>query len=309
MTAYGWDLSNHDWDRHPVSLADARRAGISLVTHKATEGNWYRDPYFDDFARQLAHVDFPVAGSYHVLNHGINVNAQTDYWIDYVTEKFPGWRKHPCWIWQIDAEPLDGYAAPTKAEIIACGKRLTAKLGVSGDQIVVYGPRWVYEDRLKGIPYRLWASSYVHGAGRFAGLYPGDGSSVWGAYSGQTPLILQFSSSATIGAQRTCDANAIRVPNEAALQALFVPSRGVSAASTSEKPHPRPAQEDDMPKILLVDQKDAKKAGVRWPGYFEFRADGQLTHIPTIARLQALRAIGCQQKTITVAQYRALGGK
>lgn len=104
-----------------------------------------------------------------------------------------------------------------------------------------------------------------------------------------------------------------RIIHAAELGAWWPPSHpldSVARETAAVKPTPLPiVQEDDMPKILLVDQKDAKKAGVRWPGYFEFRADGQLTHIPTIARLQALRAIGCQQKTITVAQYRALGGK
>jgi hypothetical protein len=55
----------------------------------------------------------------------------------------------------------------------------------------------------------------------FKRAYPGDASSFWQPYSGQTPLVLQYSSTTTIGAQHTCDANAIRVANEVALQALF----------------------------------------------------------------------------------------
>ena len=220
MTVYGWDISNHDWGRHPVSLANAKTAGISLVTHKATEGNWYRDPYLPSFAKQLASTAFPVAGTYHVLNHGIDVNTQTDYWMAYVDSAAGLWSKHPCWIWQIDAEPLDGYEAPTKAEIVACGKRLESK-GVPASKILVYGPKWVYGDGLKGIPYRLWASSYVSGSGTFKNLYPKVTAAQWATYSGQAPVILQYSSSSTIGAQPTCDANAIQVANAAALQRLF----------------------------------------------------------------------------------------
>lgn len=67
--------------------------------------------------------------------------------------------------------------------------------------------------------------------------------------------------------------------------------------------------EGAMPILVRVDHKDAAKQKLRWPGYFEFRADGSLVHIPTPARLYALRALGCPTKTITVAQYRALGGK
>jgi hypothetical protein len=220
MTVYGWDLSNHDWVRHPVNLTDARKAGISFVTHKATEGDWYEDPYLAAFAAQLKRVAFPVEGTYHVLNHGINVAKQTDAWIDYVTSTLD-WRKRACWIWQIDAEPLDGYAAPTKAEIAASAERLTSKLRIPAARVIVYGPRWVYEDRLTGLPYKLWASNYADRDHTFKALYPGDSASHWGAYSGQIPAVLQYTSGATIGAQPTCDANAVRVTDEAALQALF----------------------------------------------------------------------------------------
>lgn len=244
MTVYGWDLSNHDWGRRSVNLSEARTAGISFVTHKATEGNWYRDPYFDDFARQLAKVGriirsrrYPVAGSYHVLNHGIDVAAQTDYWVQTVSDAY-GWRAHPCWLWQIDAEPLDGYKAPTKAEILACGRRLEQRYGIPADRIVVYGPRWVYGDALTGIPYRLWASNYVNRGRAFRALYPGDHAPQWAAYSGQTPLILQYTSGATIGQQPTCDANAVRVGSETALAALFTPPAKPPATQPDPIPNP-----------------------------------------------------------------------
>jgi hypothetical protein len=230
VTVYGWDISNHDWDRahaagRTVDLANARKAGIAFATHKATEGcpaagNAYQDPYFDDYARQLARVAFPVAGSYHAAHRGHPL-AQADFWFDTVSAKYP-WRKHPCWIWQIDAEPLDGYPAPTKADILAIGARIQQRAGVPASQVVVYGPHWVYGETLTGIPYRLWASNYADRDRSFTALYPGDAASHWAAYSGQTPLILQYSSGATIGAQHTCDANAVRVRDEAALQALFL---------------------------------------------------------------------------------------
>jgi hypothetical protein len=62
----------------------------------------------------------------------------------------------------------------------------------------------------------------VAGSGGFKGLYPGDSSSRWNAYSGQVPEILQYSSSATIGGQTTCDANAYR-GTLAELTALLAP--------------------------------------------------------------------------------------
>jgi hypothetical protein len=82
--------------------------------------------------------------------------------------------------------------------------------GRTGLVPVVYAPKWAYGDTLTGLGYPLWASSYVTGSGAASSLYPGDTSSRWGAYSGQTPTILQFTSSATIAGQTTCDADAFR---------------------------------------------------------------------------------------------------
>jgi hypothetical protein len=87
---------------------------------------------------------------------------------------------------------------------------------------IVYAPEWVYGDTLDGLRYPLWASRYVTGAGPASKLYPGDSSPRWAAYSGQTPAILQFTSSATIVGQTTCDANAYR-GTLAQLTALIAP--------------------------------------------------------------------------------------
>lgn len=304
MTVYGWDLSNHDWERalqarRRVDLTNARRAGISFVTHKATEGDWYRDPYFgygtkecpDAFAKQLAHVEFPVEGSYHVLNHGINVARQTDYWIDYVHDAFPSWAQRQCWVWQIDAEPLDGYKAPTKAEIVACGQRIEARLKVPAAQILVYGPKWVYGNSLKGLPYRLWASNYVSPSKAFESLYPGDKAAQWAVYSGQVPLVLQYSSKAKIGAQATCDANAIRVADEDALLELFGRD-WLSMASL-----------DDLRKVVreeiaAAQQKPAGVVNVNGLLAYDHKSypsiEGFLTGIPGYQTIAARRAKGAR---------------
>jgi hypothetical protein len=133
----------------------------------------------------------------------------------------PGWRDRP-FILQADCEKWNGNSAtvPSKANIRVFCDRLVEK--ASKLRPVVYGPKWVYGDGLFGLNYPLWASSYVTGAGGFKTLYPGDSSSHWGAYSGQTPEILQFTSSATIGGQTTCDANAYRGTKDQ-LEALLAP--------------------------------------------------------------------------------------
>lgn len=221
MTKFLWDLSHYDFDRHPVSLADAKRAGISGVTCKATEGDWYVDPNLDDFGRQLLEVDFAVAGSYHVLHRG-GLADQVDFWYRTVNAKIPHWRDHACWIWQVDAERWkDGN--PTPAEVEEFADRTAAKVGCEPTQVVVYGPGWVYGATLARLSYHLWQSAYgANPALPYRKAYPGDQAAGWDAYSGQVPIILQFGSRTTIGQQHTCDANAVRVDTDEALQALFL---------------------------------------------------------------------------------------
>jgi len=219
-----------------MDLARARREGIALFTHKASEGTSFTDPYVDD-AMARGRVVFPVLGTYHVL-WPQNTAAQTDHWIAVTGQSAPWWRDHPCFVWQIDAELFQNftpYRPPTVAEINACGDRLVARLGINPERVIVYAPKWLYQDGLRGLKYRLWASAYVTGSGGFKALYPGDGNNRWGAYSGINPAILQFTSSATIAGQSPTDANAIKVGSDAALQALFLgtPGDDMSAADVA----------------------------------------------------------------------------
>jgi hypothetical protein len=131
--------------------------------------------------------------------------------ITFMTHKAgcPGWRNGP-FILQLDCEKWndDSATVPTKAYI----QQFCNQLRASTPKLmpIVYAPEWVYGDTLKGLGYPLWASSYVSGSGYASALYPGDSSAKWHAYSGQTPAVLQFTSSATIAGQTTCDANAFR---------------------------------------------------------------------------------------------------
>jgi hypothetical protein len=109
----------------------------------------------------------------------------------------------------------------------------------------VYAPKWVYADSLAGLGYPLWASSYVNGVGTGAALYSKAGrdtSSRWGAYSGQTPAILQFTSSATIAGQTTCDASAFRGTLDQ-LKALVAP--GKDSMNWTDDVIPNPSWRED----------------------------------------------------------------
>jgi hypothetical protein len=203
MTLYGWDMSHFD----APSIGNAISEGISFITHKAGG---------DSPDAELAawwvgvkdHRDQLLLGAYWVLYPG-NPAGRADAFLARLDSQCPGWRDGP-FVLQADCEKWnnDPATVPSKAEIQTFCDRLTARMPKLHP--IVYAPYWVYTNTLKGLTYPLWASSYVSGSGSFKSLYPGDASSRWAAYSGQVPAVLQYTSSATIGGQTTCDANAFR---------------------------------------------------------------------------------------------------
>lgn len=225
MTVYGWDISNFDWQRGPVDLAAARTAGIALVTHKVTEGTAYRDPYAGQALTRAAAAGIPVIGGYHVLypSSQLSIASQVQTYLAALAAAFPAWRSHACFIHQLDCERwgLTNNQAPTLADIIAFGKALEAD-GVNPRAILAYAPGWVYPaGSLTGLPYHLWQSDYgTNPAAHFIDAYPGDGSPRWGHPTGIVPAVLQYGSQ-TVISQPICDANALRVADEAQLVALF----------------------------------------------------------------------------------------
>lgn len=204
MTIFGWDMSHFDAPR----IAGAVAEGISFVTHKA--GGDRTDPELAAWWSAVRGIDPGrlLLGAYWVLLPG-DPAGRADAFLSRLDAACPGWRDRP-FLLQADCEKWRGDArtVPSKAEIAAFCDRLAARMPRL--RPVVYAPKWVYGNGLAGLRYPLWASSYVDGAGPFRGLYPGDSSSRWTPYSGQTPAILQYTSSAVIGGQSTSDANAYR---------------------------------------------------------------------------------------------------
>jgi GH25 family lysozyme M1 (1,4-beta-N-acetylmuramidase) len=189
-----------------MDLVAAKAAGISFMTHKIGEGTSYTDAKFGTFYKRAKAAGIPLLGAYYV-NHNGDQNAQADRMLTLLDSLAPGWRNGP-FLLQIDAERwADG--TPTPAEVETFAHRLLAK----APQCVpfIYGPKWVYGDRLKGAGVPLWASNYgSNPAETFKAAYPGDKSDRWAAYSGQVPAVLQYASKTTIATQHTCDANAFR---------------------------------------------------------------------------------------------------
>lgn len=210
MTVYGWDASDFDWDRGPMDLGAARRAGIDFFTHKATEGTRTKHKHFGEAMRRARDAGIPFIGAYVVPRtpgsggHG-SIAAQADYLIAYIDATAPWLWSHPGFFLQTDTEHwvYDKVSAQV-------GNAMCVELRRRKRRTVLhYAPEWAYGG---SIPqgFDLWASNYVNGSGQFKGLYPGDGSSRWHAYSGRVPKVLQYSSNATIGRQPRCDANAFR---------------------------------------------------------------------------------------------------
>jgi hypothetical protein len=216
MTIFGWDASHYDATPNAAKVVSE---GFAFMTHKA--GGDANDAELASWWTAMKPVRGKVLlGAYWVQYPG-NPNGRADAFIARLDALCPGWRDGP-FILQVDCEKWGGDAGtmPGRADIEAFCDRLVAKAPKL--RPIVYAPKWAYGDSLKGLTYPLWASSYVSGSGYASALYPGDTSSRWGAYSGQTPAILQFSSSATIAGQTTCDANAFR-GSLAQLTALVAP--------------------------------------------------------------------------------------
>jgi hypothetical protein len=202
MTIYGSDVSHYD----AVDTRAMFAQGIVFQTHKAGGdaldaelGNWWS--LVKSYRSQV------LLGAYWVLYPG-NPYDRADAFIARLDSQCPGWRDGP-FILQADCERWNGdqSTVPSVAEINAFCDRLTDRMPKL--RPIGYLPDWVYGDISK-FRYPLWSSKYVIGTGGFKSLYPGDGSSKWASYGGKAPDVLQYSSSATIGGQTTCDANAYR---------------------------------------------------------------------------------------------------
>lgn len=229
MTVFGWDMSHYD-------AADPKTApseGYEFITHKAGGdaldaelGAWWS--YVRGYGQDV------LLGAYWVLYPG-NPVARADAFLARLDSVCPGWRDRDSFILQVDCEVWGGdtSTAPKLADIRAFCDRLRSRTG-DVYRPVVYAPKWAYGDTLAGLGYPLWASSYANGSGTGSALYAsigGDSSFRWREYSGQVPLILQFTSSATIAGQTTCDANAYRGTLDE-LKAIVSPGKDQDMAIT-----------------------------------------------------------------------------
>lgn len=189
-----------------VNAAHAKAQGIDFVTHKLTEGTNYVDP---NVARALASfraADFLAIGVYHVVRSG-DVAAQVAFMLAQLTKAAPWWKTFPGFFFQVDLETWDYDNVPASTGV-NFGKLLRAQ----GQKCtIMYASHGEYGNQLTSWDGPLWNANYpTNATGPFKLLYPGDGYAGFNDYSGQTPLIAQYTSKATIGDFTTCDANAYR---------------------------------------------------------------------------------------------------
>lgn len=209
-TIYGTDMSHYD--AAPADLGARLVAeGFSFATHKA--GGDADDAelaaWWNAVKAQRGRL---LLGAYWVLYPG-SPATRADKFIARLDSQCPGWRTGP-FILQLDCEIWNGNPGtqPGKPDIKAACDRLKQRLPKLTP--VVYASKGQYGNRLDGLPYPLWNANYPSSmTGPASAIYDhvgGDSGPGWGSYSGQVPPIWQFSSSATIAGQTTCDANAYR---------------------------------------------------------------------------------------------------
>lgn len=305
MTIFGWDMSHYD----APSLGTAVKEGIRFVTHKA--GGDADDAELDDWWNSARSLDGVLLGAYWVLYPG-RPAARADAFLARLDQVCHGWRDRP-FILQVDCEKWAGDpgTVPSRSDIRAFCDRLVDR--ASDYRPVVYGPKWVYGDSLTGLGYPLWASSYVTGAGGFRALYPGDQSARWAPYSGQTPAILQYTSSATIGGQTTCDANAYRGTLEQ-LTALVAPGKVDDMPLTDAdldkiEQRARAAVKDEAYGAVNQDRVQRYVAGAPVPKNPDKPGDETMTWASALAYVNRDTDVLRRAVTATLAQLATLAGK
>lgn len=290
MTIFGWDMSHYD----TVNSDTAERViaeGFSFVTHKV--GGDANDAEIRTFWNEFKdHRDALLIGGYWVLRPDTSgsIVSKANAFCDRLDSLCPGWGDTP-FILQVDCERWNSDTAtiPNKSEI----QQFCARLRVRAPKLmpIVYGPEWVYGNNLGGLGYPLWASRYVaDSSGTAYGMYPGDDSAKWAAYSGQVPEILQFTSSATIAGQSTSDANAYR-GTLAELTTLLAPGWEVDMAIT----------DDDITRMWSIDGLIANA-----PGATDITTNPEIAPRTALQRIYDLTQRMYNAAPATTAQINAL---
>jgi GH25 family lysozyme M1 (1,4-beta-N-acetylmuramidase) len=215
-TTYGWDTSHYDGTITPAIARRAVAEGIAFATHKIGEGLSNTDTTAAASLEAFRAAGVRVLGGYYFLHPGA-MAAQARRCVTLADQHVPWWRTFGGWFWQADAETSSsGLPSPSEVKLFA-----DTLANLTDRKVVVYASAGQYGNRLAGLRHPLWNARYgTNPHGQFKTIYPGNSSAGWNTYSGQTPLLLQYGSNATIAGRTTCDANAFRGTVDQLLAAL-----------------------------------------------------------------------------------------
>lgn len=204
---YLWDASHYDGNLTTAILTRARAEGIEGFTHKLGEGLTNVDTTAGTALAAARDAGILAVGGYWFIHGNDDPVAEAKRCIAVADEHESWWRTFAGWFWQTDAE-----TSPTGLPSPSYVKTFSDTLAsLSGRRVIVYASHGMYGDRLASLGHPLWNANYPSSrkAG-FKSLYPGDRFAGWAKYSGQTPVIVQYSSSATVAGLHTCDVNAFK---------------------------------------------------------------------------------------------------
>lgn len=231
MTLFGVDVSNHQGN---FDFAAARAEGFVFASHKVTEGDYYRDPFWPR-AREEMGRHFPgLFAGYHFARNDVPVERQADTLLAHLGD--------PSIPVQLDYEDTQTRGSGSNL------RALIAEIEARGMRVAVnYLPRWYWQSMgrpdLTGTP-PIWNSDYVNGSGYASSLYPGDHHKGWAEFHPGSPpvAILQFSEQAAVAGLDRVDVNAFR-GSEAELRALL--------SGTTEEESMSRAEVDEIKQFIV----------------------------------------------------------
>ncbi|WP_406071596.1 hypothetical protein [Micromonospora sp. NBC_01638] len=216
MTLYGWDTSDYDVGRGltRARVAAASGLGIDFLTSKGTEqspSSIFKSKSCGWVLAAGRDAGIPYLGAYVVVRSGVPAATQAQTLIAYADAELPWWRTWPGFFWQIDLErwPYDSVAPALGVQV---GNELEAR---TTKAVLMYASKGQYGASQLG-HFPRWNANYPHNRDEdFKPAYTragGDTGPGWQAYGtpSAVPRIWQYTSTARIGAQHTCDANAFR---------------------------------------------------------------------------------------------------
>jgi len=216
VTLFGWDTSDYDVGRGltPARVKDAAGLGIQFMTSKGTEQSpsaTFKSQHCGWILTTARDAQIPYLGMYVVVRSGVPAATQAQTLIAYANSRVPWWSAFPGFFWQVDLErwPYDQVSPAIGVQVANELEARTSKT------VLMYASKGQYGTSQLG-DFPRWNANYPHNLDEsFRTAYTragGDAGPGWQSYGRPLaiPRVWQYTSTARIGAQRTCDANAFR---------------------------------------------------------------------------------------------------